>query len=325
MRRRVLSLVVPLVFSGGLAMADGDAPVAPAAPPAAQAAAPHDVLVLKDGRRLEGEVVAEDESYVSLKSGGVTRAYARDSISSIEKAPRAPVQPGAAPGAAPSQPPAPSADSPKGKKAGKSDRRDAPLSDSAKKWLDDLLARSADADETVRRSIVAAVQALGPQAIPVIRAAQAAAPEGPQKQFLDKLAGDIEQRRDRAGPDGQGPGDGPGGRGGMARQFDEMIQRMSTELALTDEQKPKFEAVVRDMGKKRLEIRQARMREGLTQEQIAERVAALRADTLSQVKGVLTEPQYSMFEQQFAARLFEGPQRGPGANPPAPPKPAEPA
>jgi len=299
MKHRALFLVVPLVFAAATALADGD-PAPPAQPPVATA--PSDAIVLKDGRRLEGEIVGEDDRAISLKSGGVTRTYAKDSIASVERAPRKASPPdsdgkqGATPPAEPT----------KGKK-GKGEKREAPLSDAAKKWLDDLVAKSADVgDETVRRSLTQAIQALGPAAIPAVRAAAQSAPDGPQKQFLDRVATDMEQRRDRAGE----------GRPGQARRgLDDLMQRLATELELKDEQKPKLAAVLGDAMKKRFEIFGAARREGLTQDQVTEKITALRTDLLAQAKTILTEPQYATFEE-MSQRFFEATQ---GAGPPKPP------
>ncbi len=322
MKRRVWSLVLPIAMSGAVAMADGGEPPAAKPPTPPAATSPQDVVVLKDGRRLEGEIVGEDDRAVSLKSGGVTRTYMKDSIASIEKAPRtaAPSDPSGRPGAAPATPPAPT-DPAKGKKGAKGERRDAPLSDAGKKWLDDLIAKSADAgDDSVRRSIAQAIQALGPSAIAAVRAAQAAAPEGPQKQFLDRVATDMEQRRDRRdGPDG-GPGRPAQGR----RQLDEFMQRLTTEAELKDDQKPKVEAVLQDWGKKRGELFLSARRDGLSQEQLQEKAAALRADLFAQMKTVLTEPQDAVFEE-MANKMFEAQRAGaPGKQPAKPADPPKP-
>lgn len=315
---RRLALVLPLALACSLARADGDQPGAAPAQPAATT--PKDVVVLKDGRRLEGEVVAEDDRFVSLKSGGVTRAYAKDSIASVEKAPRAPGTADPAGGAAPGTPAAPPAEPGKTKKKDKGERRDGPpLTEAGKKWLDDLVARSADADETVRRSIAAAIGALGPQVVPALRAARDAAPEGTQKQFLDRLANDIEQRGQRRmkGEDG----DGPPGRAGMGRRMvEDTMQRLSTELELTDEQKPKVEPIVQDWMKQRMEIGMEARKSGLSQDQMAEKIGALHADVLAKMKAVLTDAQYPTFEE-MANRFFEM-QKGAA---PMPPKPADPA
>jgi hypothetical protein len=318
MRHPRPTLVLPLLLVAGLAWGDGDQPVNPPAPATAAAAA-RDVIVLKSGGRLEGEIIAEDDANVSLKSGGVTRAYARDTIASIERAPRAatPAPATDAPGAAPSPPP----DAGNAKK-GKGDRRDAPLSDAAKKWLDELVARSADADESVRRSIGAAIGALGPQVVPVLRAAAAAAAEGPQKQFLDRLAADIEQRDARR--EGMGPGGPMGPRGGAARRgLEEMMQRLTTELELTDDERPKVEAILADWGRKRFEAFGQARRDGLSPEQMQEKVAELRTEVMTQMKGVLTEPQYLLLEAA-AERLFAMQPRGPQPPRPEAPKPADP-
>jgi hypothetical protein len=335
MKRPALSLVLPLLLAGPLAWADGDR-TEPAPQPAPAAAATHDTLTLKDGRRLEGDIVGEDDRFVSLKSGGVTRMYAKDSIQSVERAPRAPGQPdsSAAPAPAPDQPGAPA----KEKKKEKGERREVPLTDAAKTWLAELLAKSADADEAVRRSIGAAIGSLGPQAIPAVRAAQAAAPEGPQKQFLDRLAGDLEARRDRRprgeadGADATAPGQEPGAPQGRPapgrRGLEELMQRLSTDLSLRDDQKPKVEAILQDVMKKRFEIFRDARRDGLTPEQVAERVTPLRADLLAQMKGVLDEAQNAAFED-MAKRLFEmqrpgTPMPGTGGGQPKPPEPAPP-
>lgn len=317
MRRFELALMLALVLGSSLPAPAGEGDPSPA--PAQSAA---DVLTLADGRKISGRIVAEDDKFVSIESGGTTRAYARDSITSIERAPRpAPVQEPAA-GAAGTAPGAPPA---RDKKGGKPDRADAPLSDAAKAWLDALIAKSADDDESVRKSVASAITALGRPAIPALRNAAQAAAEGPQKQFLTRLADNLETQRDRKmrgdGADGPMPGaDGPGKRaaGGL-------LARLSELLALRDEQKPKFESVLQDMLKRRAQIQRAAQAEGLTAEQVAEKVAALKTEMLAQMKSILDETQYARFEET-AARLLEAP-KGPmppkggdaGGAPPSPP------
>ena len=318
MRRLAIPLTFALLLGAApVSLAGGDAPAA--------AQAPADVITLKDGRRLEGEIVAEDDKFVSINAGGTTRAYARDTIASIEKAPRpkpatdAGTPQAGAPAAGPAREDA---------KRGKGDRKDAPLSESAKAWLDALIAKTADGDETVRRSVAAAISALGRQAVPAVRAAANAATEGPQKQFLTRLADEMESRgRDRKmrgdapGPDGQTPGPDAAGRGPGKRMLEGLMTRLSAELELKDEQKPKVEAVMQAMMTQRFEIYRAAQTEGLTAEQVAERVTALRTDVLAKMKAVLDEPQYALFED-MAARLVEAPKvpqrEKPGDKPGAP-------
>lgn len=286
-----------------------------------QAPAKVDVVTLKDGRKLEGQIVAEDDRFVSISSGGTTRAYARDTIASIEKAPRPQAgQDGAAAAPQAGAPPAAPAGA-DGKKP-KAERKETPLSDSAKAWLDALIAKSADGDESVRRSVAAAIGALGRPAAPVVRAAATAAPEGPQKQFLTRLADDLDSPRNRkmrgegAGPDGQAPGPDASGRPGQPRRMLEgLMARLSTELELRDEQKPKVETVMQGVLTQRMQLFRTAQSEGLTAEQVTEKVTALRTDMLAQMKAVLDEPQYTLF-QEMAARLVEPP-KGP------PPRPAD--
>ena len=336
MRRHAFLLVLALLACGALARADGEAGGG-AGPQPAPTQAATDVLTLKDGRRIEGEFVGEDDRFVTVKSAGSTRAYARDSIASIEQGQRAggpPAAPSAQPGAAPAQPPAPASGK---EKKGKGDRRDAPLSEAARKWLEELIARTADADESIRRSAAQAIAALGTQAIPAVRAAEAAATDGPQKELLARVANDIESRRDRRargdGPPLPGePGRGADGPqpGGARRGLDAMMQRVTEELALTDEQKPKVEAVLKDWTTKRLDLMRGARRDGLTPDQIAEKAAPLRAEAMAQMKTLLTEPQYATFEQIVGSLLEaqrgggpRGPKPADGAQP-APPKPQDP-
>jgi len=321
---RPLGLVLTIALglgSASAAAAGGDD--APQAQPAS------DVVTLKDGRRLEGRIVAEDDRYVSISVGGTTRAYAKDAIASIEKAARPPAGDGA--GASAPAKPAAEAPSPDGKRP-KGERKDAPLSESAKAWLDALIAKSADGDETVRRSIAAAIAALGRQAAPAVRAAAIAAPDGAQKQFLTRLGDDMESKRDRKmrgdapGPDTPKPAP-DAGRGPGKRMLEGLMTRLSTELELRDEQKPKVEGVLKNLFEQRAQFARTAQTEGLTAEQVAERVAALRTDLLAQMKAVLDEPQYALF-QEMAERIVEAPKGPPrpadgGVAPPAPQDPKD--
>jgi hypothetical protein len=329
MRRSEIALTLALALgTASPALADD------VAKPAPQAQAAADVLTLADGRKITGRIVAEDDRFVSIESAGTTRAYARDTITSIERAPRPAAEKAPADGTAGSAAGTPAPEPPgKDGKQKKGDRRDAPLSDSAKAWLDALIAKSAEGDETVRRSVAAAISALGRQAIPAVRAAADAAQEGPQKQFLSRLADSLESPRDRkmrgdgAGPDAPMPGPDAPGRADPGRKFVAgLMARLSAELELRDEQKPKVEAVIQDVVKRRAQMQRAAQTEGFTAEQLAEKATALRTEMLAQMKAILDEPQYALF-QEMAARIVETPKARDAAAPKDPgaaPAPAQP-
>ena len=143
-----LALSLPLLLAGA-----AGAFAAEEAAPAGTA----DVLVLQDGTRLQGTVVAEDDDFVTFSAKGVTRAYARSRVSSLEKGVAAPAdkddRAADAPGDAPAKK-AKQADKAQKKKA-KSERSalkgkpgTGPLGDAAKGWLEELLARA----DTERRA-----------------------------------------------------------------------------------------------------------------------------------------------------------------------------
>lgn len=275
----------------------------PAPPPAAPAAA--DVVTLKDGRRLEGEVIAEDDRFVSVKVGGVTRAYAKDSVASIERGQRPAAGAPAAEGARPAVP-----EKEKGKKKAKAPAA-AELSDAARAWLDELLAKSADADATVRRSVAAAVAALGPAAAPAVRAAAEAAPEGPQKEFLSRLA-EMTTSRKAARPFAPPPPGAPPEGADARPPGADAVRRIADELSLREDQRPKFEALLYETFARRLELFRSAKREGLTAETVEEKSATIRSELLSEMKRLLDAAQYAAFEEK-TERLLAAP-----ARPPAP-------
>jgi Spy/CpxP family protein refolding chaperone len=101
------------------------------------------------------------------------------------------------------------------------------------------------------------------------------------------------------------PGErGPGGRQQMSA--DEQVARLSEQLSLTEEQKPKVKAVLEDVNKKRAELR------GLPQEERGPKVQALREETTKKMKEILTEEQFKKYEALPRGR-GPGGQGGPGA------------
>ena len=87
--------------------------------------------------------------------------------------------------------------------------------------------------------------------------------------------------------------------------------RIATELKLTDEQKPKFEAVMKDAAEKRKAIRDDA---SLTPEQRREKSQAIGEETKTKLKGILTPEQMTKYEELLKNR----PTRGAGQNQPKP-------
>ncbi len=72
----------------------------------------------------------------------------------------------------------------------------------------------------------------------------------------------------------------------------ERLDRMSTELNLTDAQKPKVKAVLEDQNKKMQELRG----DSVTPEQRREKFQAMREEMNTKMKEILTPEQYTKYE-----------------------------
>jgi Spy/CpxP family protein refolding chaperone len=93
---------------------------------------------------------------------------------------------------------------------------------------------------------------------------------------------------------------------------EQQLQRMTTELNLTDAQKPKVEAVLKDTDKKRTEI--FGPDSTVPQDQRREKARALLDDQDKELKKVLTPEQYTKWEklrEEMRQRRGGGP-GGPG-------------
>jgi hypothetical protein len=264
-----------------------------------------DVLLLKDGRKLEGSVVAETPEGVTFRSGGTTRFYAADQVAKAER------------GAAPAPVPAPAGDGPAAKpgdpapvaKAPK-EKRPKAMTDESRQWIRDLAARARTQDEIVRRSIAAALHACGPAAAPTILEAAAAEQDPAAKAFLESVAADLTRKGDRRdGPPTAKPGGDrepdpamggdrtmrPLGKGGL---FD----RLAAELELRDDQRASFAGVLLGMEKARGQaVRE--LEGGGTLESARGKLADAKKTVLDGAKGVLDAGQLEAFEP-IAERHF---------------------
>jgi len=106
---------------------------------------------------------------------------------------------------------------------------------------------------------------------------------------------------------------GPGMRGGRPD--------LAKILDLTDEQKPKVEAIMKDAGEKRKALREDT---SLSQEDKRAKAKAIQEDTTAKMKAVLTPEQFAKFEKMGPGMRGNRPPGGggPGAGgPPAGDKP----
>jgi Spy/CpxP family protein refolding chaperone len=93
------------------------------------------------------------------------------------------------------------------------------------------------------------------------------------------------------------------------------LARLTAQLKLTDEQKPKVKAVLEERNKKLLELRSD---SAVPREDIRAKVQAIREDASKKIKEVLTEEQGRQYDetQQGGRRGQAGPRPGAGAPPP---------
>ena len=82
----------------------------------------------------------------------------------------------------------------------------------------------------------------------------------------------------------------PGG-GRRGPSVEQRMERLTEELKLTDEQKPKVKAVLEDSQKKREELR------GVPREERQEKVRAIVANEDKKLKEILTADQYAKYEK----------------------------
>ena len=83
-----------------------------------------------------------------------------------------------------------------------------------------------------------------------------------------------------------------GGKRGMSPE--QMMERYTQQLSLTDEQKPKFKAVLEDTGKKRREIRKE---SGQDRQQVGEKMRPVMEAQNKKMKEILTADQYKKYQE----------------------------
>jgi hypothetical protein len=251
--------------------------------------------------------VAQDETGVTFRSGGATRFHAADRVEKVELGVGAPAP--ADPRAAAPGGPAAGSEEPRDRSPGKA--ADAPrvaplLSEKAAAWVAELAARSNSTDEQVRRSVAAALRALGPAAVPTIRAQAASATDPAARTFLERVAAEIASRK--AVPDDPPPLDAtgtpprpdrrPGGRGAL-------VEKIAAELEAREDQRPGLVRVLGDLERDGHRILRSVREEGLTPADATTRFAELRDRIRTAAATVLDEGQAAAFEGMLD-RWIEG-------------------
>ncbi len=290
--------------------------VSTALPAAAGDEATLDVVVLKDGSRIEGEIVGQDDDLVSVRSNGVLRAYPRSKVASITQVAR----------------PVPAADPVPKKGAGGDAMGDgmdrdemdaekpaevkrkkklaartadpASLTPAAAEWLNRLISSLADttgaADPAVTRSVVAAIRALGPAAAPQLRAAAGTA-TGQAGKTLTRLADDAERAGKKRAQQ----------RSDMARRQDRrVLEELKRELDLDKVQTKAVSAALQNHRKRQKDVLRRAREDGLTREEAGALFQESKVALYDELSGTLDEAQlaalgdvYQQMQERMRKRM----------------------
>lgn len=324
-----LTAVLCLLASGAgpgvaYARAEGDAAAAGAT----------DVLVLKDGRRLEGTCIAESDDGVTFRANGATRFYPRDQIERRERgaapvpAPDAPAAQPAGDSAAPATQPGSTPESAPKPDAVKKTKTPKALSDESRAWVRELAGKATTQDETVRRSLAAALRACGPTAVPTIREVAASQADPAAKAFLESVAAEMSMGKSERGPKGPAAaageskatesemggapaaGDAPrkpdlpgaGKRPEAGRGRGGLFEKLSQELELREDQRQPFMAFLGGMERARGQAVKE-LENGGSVESARTKIAEIRTTTLDGARGILDAGQMEAFDL-VAERFF---------------------
>ena len=92
--------------------------------------------------------------------------------------------------------------------------------------------------------------------------------------------------------DTSNPPEKKGGKRGMS--VEQQMERMNKELTLTDEQKPKVEAVLKDSTKKRQEIMKDT---SMDRQQMREKMQPIMEEQTKKMKAILTDDQFTKYKE----------------------------
>ena len=267
-------------------------------------------------RALEQVLAGEQVTEPMTPATGCTVKWADEAVPATPLVPATPVVP--APPVAPPAPPAPPTPAgPEQPRPGRGERRAMPteLTPTAKTWLAILIGSLASEDEIVRRSAVAGIAALGPAAMPALRAARANAAE--------QIAAELDRAiaRIAAGP-GAGRG-GEGGRGEAGGQpggrfrgigLDAQKQFLTENLDLSVEQKAALDAAFEGLKPREAELTKLRESGAGDPEAMREQFRSFMQDVRKALEEILTPEQAQKLEELRRQRGFggRGGEGGPG-------------
>ena len=89
-----------------------------------------------------------------------------------------------------------------------------------------------------------------------------------------------------------------GGKGGGPPTVEQQLEQMTTDLSLTDEQKPKVKAVLEERSKKMQEL----MSGDVPREQMREKMQPIQEEQTKKMKGILTPEQFGKYEKAQGER-----------------------
>ncbi len=157
-----------------------------------------------------------------------------------------------------------------------------------KRWIKVCMKHLVSDDPMVKRSAGLALRSMGAAARPALEKAAKGEDEtlaAAAKQILEG---------GRGGREGRNPeGGGRGGRGGN------MNQRLAERLELTEEQKPKFEAIMEDATTKRRALMQSMRNEEIDREAAMEQMREIQEAATASLAEVLTEEQMTRYRDMM--------------------------
>lgn len=159
-------------------------------------------------------------------------------------------------------------------------------------WIKSLTEKIAVENETIRRSVQAAVVAVGQPAIPHLQ--KVAKSEGKASEEAQRLISRIERAGQRRQPGGGEDGGGRGARGGAFGGG-----RFLEQLGLSEDQQKKVDEFNESRAKSMADMREKLMNGEMTREDFREVMSKQREEQNAKMKEILTEDQMKKYEEMM--------------------------